>query len=50
MALRIEKAFGPDMNHLLRMQLADDMAKTRAQSRHIEIKRHVAAEGRQIAQ
>jgi addiction module HigA family antidote len=22
MALRIEKAFGPDMNHLLRMQLA----------------------------
>ena len=50
MALRIEKAFGPDTNHLLRMQLADDMAKTRAQSRHIEIKRHVAAERRQIAQ
>jgi addiction module HigA family antidote len=28
MALRIEKAFGPDMNHLLRMQLAYDVAKT----------------------
>jgi addiction module HigA family antidote len=29
MALRIERAFGPDMNHLLRMQLAYDVAKTR---------------------
>jgi addiction module HigA family antidote len=29
MALRIEMAFGPDMNHLLRMQLAYDVAKTR---------------------
>src|SRR6202044_2962225 len=27
MALRIEKAFGPDMDHLLRMQLAYDVAK-----------------------
>ena len=32
MALRIEKAFGPDMDHLLRMQLAYDLAKTRRQS------------------
>jgi addiction module HigA family antidote len=32
MALRIEKAFGPDMNHLLRMQLAYDVAKMRAQA------------------
>ena len=31
MALRIEKAFGPGMNHLLRMQLAYDVAKTREQ-------------------
>src|SRR5450432_1729375 len=31
MALRIEKAFGPDMDHLLRMQLAYDVAKTRRQ-------------------
>src|ERR1700731_186703 len=30
MALRIEKAFGPDMDHLLRMQLAYDVAKTRS--------------------
>ena len=29
MALRIEKAFGPDMNHLLRMQLAYDVARAR---------------------
>jgi addiction module HigA family antidote len=28
MALRIEKAFGPDMDHLLRMQLAYDLANT----------------------
>jgi len=27
MALRIEKAFGPEMDHLLRMQLAYDVAK-----------------------
>jgi addiction module HigA family antidote len=41
MAFRIEKAFGPDMNHLLRMQLAYDVAKTREQSRNIRIKRYV---------
>ena len=29
MALRIEKAFGPEMDHLLRMQLAYDVAKIR---------------------
>jgi len=27
MALRIDKAFGPDRDHLLRMQLAYDVAK-----------------------
>jgi len=43
MALRIEKAFGPDMDHLLRMQLAYDVAKTREQSRGIAIKRYVPA-------
>ena len=32
MALRIEKAFGPAMDHLLRMQLAYDVAKTRERS------------------
>jgi len=41
MALRIEKAFGPDMNHLLRMQLAYDVAQTRQHSRDIGIKRYV---------
>jgi addiction module HigA family antidote len=43
MALRIEKAFGPDMNHLLRMQLAYDVARARRQARDISIKRYVPA-------
>jgi antitoxin HigA-1 len=43
MALRIEKAFGPDIDHLLRMQLAYDVAKTRERSRGISIKRYVPA-------
>ena len=41
MALRIEKAFGPDMDHLLRMQLACDVAKARQQTHRIAIKRYV---------
>ena len=41
MALRIEKAFGPDMNHLLRMQLAYDVAKTRQKARSIVVKRYI---------
>jgi antitoxin HigA-1 len=40
MALRIEKAFGPDMDHLLRMQLTYDVAKTRLQARGLSIKRY----------
>ena len=43
MALRIEKAFGPNMNHLLRMQLAYDVAKMRQDSREIAIERYVPA-------
>jgi addiction module HigA family antidote len=43
MALRIEKAFGPDMNHLLRMQLAYDVAKTRERERDIAVMRYVPA-------
>jgi antitoxin HigA-1 len=43
MALRIEKAFGPDMDHLLRMQLAYDVAKTRDRAREILVKRYVPA-------
>ena len=37
MALRIEKAFGPDMNHLLRMQLAYDVAKTREREQDVAV-------------
>ena len=43
MALRIEKAFGPDMDHLLRMQLAYDVAKTRKHSGDIAVKQYVPA-------
>ena len=43
MALRIEKAFGPDMDHLLRMQLAFDVARTRKLAAQIAIKRYVPA-------
>jgi antitoxin HigA-1 len=43
MALRIEKAFGPDMNHLLNMQLAYDVAKIREHARRIDVKRYVPA-------
>jgi antitoxin HigA-1 len=43
MALRIEKAFGPDMNHLLRMQLAYDVAKTRRHARDIAVERYLPA-------
>ena len=43
MALRIEKAFGPDMDHLLRMQLAYDIARTRQHASDIAIKRYVPA-------
>jgi antitoxin HigA-1 len=43
MALRIEKAFGPDMDHLLRMQLAYDIARMRQCSGKIAIKPYKAA-------
>jgi antitoxin HigA-1 len=43
MALRIEKAFGPDMNHLLNMQLAYDVAKIREHARRIDVKRYLPA-------
>jgi addiction module HigA family antidote len=43
MALRIEKAFGPAMDHLLRMQFAYDVAQTREHARDIAIKRYVPA-------
>lgn len=43
MALRIEKAFGPYMDQLLRMQLAYDVAQTREHARGLSIKRYVPA-------
>jgi antitoxin HigA-1 len=43
MALRIEKAFGPEMDHLLRMQLAYDVSKTRERARGMSIKRYAQA-------
>jgi len=43
MAFRMERAFGPAMDHLLRMQLAYDVAKARQELRKIAIKRYVVA-------
>ena len=43
MALRIEQAFGPAMDHLLRMQLAFDVATARRRARHLGIKRYIPA-------
>jgi len=43
MALRIEMAFGPDMHHLLRMQLAWDVARARATAGDIPVHRYVPA-------
>jgi antitoxin HigA-1 len=42
MALRIHKAFGPDVGHLLRMQVAYDAAQIRKRARTIKVKRYVA--------
>lgn len=43
MALRIEKAFGPEMDHLLRMQLAYDISLAREQAQDILIERYISA-------
>ena len=39
MALRIEKAFGPKMDHLMRMQLAYELAETRRREGEVKVKR-----------
>ncbi len=39
MALRVEKAFGPKMDHLMRMQLAHDLAQVRGRADEIEVER-----------
>ena len=43
MAIRIEKAFGPRMEHLMRMQLAYDLARARATADRIDIQRYLPA-------
>ena len=40
MALRIEKAFGPKMEHLMRMQLAFALAQQREAEASIKVKRY----------
>ncbi len=42
MALRIEKAFGPKMDTLLRMQAAYEVAEVRQRAADIKVKRYVA--------
>ena len=44
MALRIEKAFGPKMDTLLRMQTAYEIAEARDREGDIKVKRYVARE------
>ena len=41
MALRIEKAFGPKMDTLLRMQTSYEIAETRDRAASIKVKRFV---------
>jgi len=43
MALRIEKAFGPKMETLMRMQSSYDIARTRKRESKIHVRRHAAA-------
>ena len=42
-ALRIEKAFGPRMDHLMRMQYAYDFARTRRKASTIRVGRYRSA-------
>jgi addiction module HigA family antidote len=42
MALRVEKAFGPKMEHLMRMQLAFDLAEARKMEHGVHVRRYVA--------
>jgi antitoxin HigA-1 len=49
MALRIEKAFGPKMDHLMRMQLAYDLAQARKRAGAITVKRFRRRKARRAA-
>ena len=46
MALRIEKAFGPKMDTLMRMQAAYDIAKTRKREKEIHVRKFHPADMR----
>ncbi len=45
MALRIEKAFGPRMDTLLRMQTAHEIAETRRRERQIKVRKYIPSSG-----
>ena len=47
MALRIEKAFGPKMDMLMRMQSAYDIARTRKRESKIRVRRYRPAQAMQ---
>jgi antitoxin HigA-1 len=40
LALRVEKAFGPEVDHLLRIQAAYDAAQIRKRAKAIKVKRY----------
>jgi antitoxin HigA-1 len=42
MGLRVEKAFGPKLEHLMRMQLAYDLAEARKMEHGVRVRRYVA--------
>jgi addiction module HigA family antidote len=42
LALRVEMAFGPEVDHLLRIQAAYDAAQIRKRAKGIKVKRYVA--------
>ena len=42
LALRVEKEFGPEVDHLLRIQAAYDAAQIRKRTKTIKVKRYVA--------
>jgi antitoxin HigA-1 len=46
MALRVEKAFGPKMDTLMRMQSAWDIARTRTRESKIRVRRYQPTDAR----
>jgi addiction module HigA family antidote len=49
MALRVEKAFGPKMETLLKMQTSYEIDRTRRDARRIKVKRYARARLRRSA-